>query len=74
MAGGEREASQRFIEIVWVVDDQVITFCLTGEEPINGFRSQPFFMNSFAFHPVEPGIEFCFQLVPFCTVRMSGTP
>ena len=36
--------------------------------------SKPFFVDRFAFHSVEPGIELCFELVPFRTVGILGAP
>src|SRR5215203_126602 len=68
------EPRQRFIEIFRVVNDEIVAFGLTGEESIDGFGSQPFFMNGFALHLIKARIELSFELVPFCAVSVFRTP
>ena len=70
----EGEARKSFIEILRIVDDEIVTLGLTGEESIDGFGSQPFFVDGFTFHPVEAGIEFGFEFVPFSTMSILGSP
>src|SRR5258705_13438866 len=70
----EREASQHFIEILWIVDNEVIALRLAGEESVHSLWIEPLLAQGFAFHLIEARIEFGFELIPFLTVRIIRSP
>jgi len=70
----EAESSNRFIQVFWIVYDQVIAFRLAGEESIDSLRGEPFFMDCFALHPVEACIELGLELIPLFAMCILGTP
>src|SRR5690606_12877711 len=74
----EREACQLAwygrVDGFWIVDDQVIPVRLAGKEAIHAARLKPLIAQRFLRHPCQTGIELCFELFPFCTMRVLCAP
>src|SRR6266540_1777946 len=70
----EIEACQYFIEVLGIINNQVITFSLTGEKSVHSLRIKPFFAQGFAFHLVEARVELSLQLGPFFSVGIFCAP
>ena len=57
-----------------IVNKQIIAIRLAGEKTVDSLRLEPAGLQGFALHFVEAGIELFFQLFPFFTVGVLGTP